>query len=103
MKKKCCDQMYIFRLAVSQFCTFQTHSLKPPNVVNMADASVPLTVGGASSSSGVGAGSGKYGMKPNFSSLPLQMCLFFGFHYAPFFFVLNLFLFTYKGMHMLGL
>lgn len=31
------------------------------------------------------------------SSLPLQMLIYFHYHYAPFFFALNLALFTYKG------
>jgi hypothetical protein len=33
------------------------------------------------------------------SSLPLQMLLYFHYHYTPLFFILNICLFTYKGQH----
>ena len=35
--------------------------------------------------------------KYSHSSLPLQMFLYFSYHYTPFFFFINLALFTYKG------
>lgn len=35
--------------------------------------------------------------KYSHSSLPLQMFLYFSYHYTPFFFIINLALFTYKG------
>jgi hypothetical protein len=36
------------------------------------------------------------------SSLPLQMLLYFHYHYTPLFFILNICLFTYKGEFLLG-
>jgi hypothetical protein len=61
---------------------------------NQDQASAPLVNDGGQSKGAI--------IKPNFSSLPLQMTLYFGFHWAPFFFVLNICLFVYKGKDAFG-
>ncbi len=42
------------------------------------------------------ASSGGIQMKSSLSSLPLEMLVFFGYHYTPFFFIISICLFTYK-------
>jgi transmembrane protein 216 len=57
---------------------------------NQDSASVPLVNDGGQSKGAI--------VRPNFSSLPLQMAVYFNFHYAPFFFILNICLFVYKAV-----
>jgi uncharacterized short protein YbdD (DUF466 family) len=77
-----------------------THPHQPPtsnfpvsenlnNNVNMNNNQPPLTKENFQKNS----------QNNHISSLPLQMLIYFHYHFAPLFFLLNICLFTYKGIH----